>query len=47
MLDERRGLLAEAIEEAIEDVALSNAIKEGESSGIASRNDVFQLLGAQ
>nr|VFJ45174.1 MAG: hypothetical protein BECKDK2373C_GA0170839_101049 [Candidatus Kentron sp. DK] len=47
VLDERRDLLVEAIEEAIEDVALLHAIKEGESSDIVSENDVFQLLEAQ
>jgi hypothetical protein len=42
VLDERRDLLVEAIE----DIALLNAIKEGELSDTVSRDDVFRLLEA-
>ena len=40
VLQERPELLTEAIAEAIEDVALARAIRAGESSGSASREDV-------
>jgi len=47
VLDERRDLLVDAMEEAIEDIAFLNAIKEGESSDSVSRDDVFQLFEAK
>ncbi|MFK5971079.1 MAG: hypothetical protein QM487_13305 [Candidatus Marithrix sp.] len=44
VLDERRDLLVEAVEEALEDVAFLSAIKEGETSDIVSRQEVFKIL---
>ena len=46
VLEERRDLLIDALQEAIEDIGLINAIKEGESSDIVSREEVFSLLVA-
>ena len=44
VLDERRDLLVEAVEEALEEIAFLSAIKEGESSDIVSRQEIFKLL---
>ena len=44
VLEERQDLLHDAIEEAIEDVAFIRAIKEGESTKLVKRKEVFKLL---
>ena len=44
VLEERQDLLHDAIEEAIEDVAFIRAIKEGESTKLVNRKEVFKLL---
>jgi len=44
VLEERRDLLRDVIEEAMEDIALSRAIEEGEGTEIISRDAVFNLL---
>lgn len=42
--EERRNLLYDLIAEALEDMALVRAIKEGEDSSSVSRAEVFELL---
>ncbi len=44
VLEERKDLLREAIEESLEDIALARAIEEGQRSGEASRDEVISLL---
>ena len=44
VLEERRDLLRDVIEEAMEDIALARAIEEGEGTEIISRDAVFNLL---
>mgnify|MGYP006171174473 CR=1 FL=1 len=43
-LDERRDLIHELLTEVLEDFALSEAIREGQDSGLADRNAVFETL---
>ena len=45
VLEERRELVLDVFEEALEDVALSRAIEEGERSPLVNRDEVFKLLG--
>jgi hypothetical protein len=44
VLEERRDLVRDLIEEAMEDVGLSRAIAEGANSGSVSRNQIFAIL---
>jgi hypothetical protein len=44
VLEERKDLIRELIEEAIEDVGLVRAIEEGEHSGRADERELWQLL---
>ena len=44
ILDERREVLSEVLMEALEDIAMAAAIKEGENTPLVSREDIFQLL---
>jgi ribosomal protein L12E/L44/L45/RPP1/RPP2 len=44
VLEERRDLVRELIEEALEDVALARAIEEGQESPLVSRDEVFKIL---
>jgi hypothetical protein len=44
ILRERGDLLRDIIEEAIEDIAMSRAIEEGEATGPVSRDEVFGLI---
>jgi hypothetical protein len=44
VLKERRDLIYDVFAEVIEDLALSNAIKEGESTESVTREEVFQAL---
>jgi hypothetical protein len=46
LLHERRELFYELFSEVLEDFALVNAIKEGESTESVSRTEVFQILEA-
>jgi methionyl-tRNA synthetase len=46
VLEERRDLVRDLIEEALEDVALSRAIEEGEQSPEVGRDEVFRLFDA-
>lgn len=45
VLEKRRELVRDVFEEALEDVALVHAIKEGKQSPLTSRDEVFKLLG--
>ena len=47
VLDERRDLLCEVLEEALEDVGLVRAIEEGERSNLVHRVKVFELLKSE
>jgi hypothetical protein len=47
VLEERRDLISDLIEEALEDLALARAIEEGESTDIVNRDEVFKLLEGQ
>jgi hypothetical protein len=44
VFEERQDLLQEAIAQALEDMALTRAIEEGESSELIKREEVFNLL---
>jgi hypothetical protein len=44
LLKERRDLIYDVFAEVIEDLALTNAIKEGESTESVKREEVFQTL---
>jgi spore coat polysaccharide biosynthesis protein SpsF (cytidylyltransferase family) len=44
LFQERRDLLYDLFAEVIEDLALANAIKEGESTETVSRAEVFRIL---
>lgn len=44
VMEERRDLIRDAVEEALEEIALSRAIAEGETSATVSREDVFKLF---
>ena len=44
VLEERRDLFLDAVEEALEDLALVRAIEEGEGSDLIEREEVFKLL---
>ncbi len=47
LLEERKDLLYDLFAEIIEDFALVNAIKEGESEEPASREEVFKILAGE
>jgi hypothetical protein len=44
VLEERRDLLRDAVQESLEDMALVRAIQQGERSRLASRKQVFKHL---
>ena len=46
VLEQRREWFSTLMAEALEDIALVEAIKEGEASEIVSRNEIFDLLEA-
>jgi hypothetical protein len=46
VLEQRREWFSTLMVEALADIALVQAIKEGESTEIVSRNEIFDLLGA-
>lgn len=46
VLEERRDLVREVLEEALEDIALARAIDEGEQSELVSRDEVLNALEA-
>lgn len=43
LLQKRRDLLYDVFTEVLEDIALANAIKEGEETEIVSKEQVFKL----
>ena len=43
-LEERRDLLHEVFAEVLEDFALAEAIREGQQSELATRDEVFSIL---
>lgn len=43
-IKEQRGLFRDVFTEALEDVALIEAIKEGENTETVSRDDIFRVL---
>ena len=44
LLQERKDLLYDVFSEVLEDIALANAIKEGENTEIVDKDQVFQIL---
>ncbi|MBI4479018.1 MAG: hypothetical protein HY651_03245 [Acidobacteria bacterium] len=44
VLEERRDLVRDALAEAVEDLGMIQAIKEGSHSARVSRNEVFRIL---
>jgi SAM-dependent MidA family methyltransferase len=44
ILEERKDLVREVLEEALEDIALARAIEEGEQGGLVTRDEVFDAL---
>ena len=44
ILEERKDLVREVLEEALEDIALARAIEEGEQSELVTRDEVFNAL---
>ena len=46
VLEQRREWFSTLVAEALEDIALVQAIKEGEATEIVSRDEIFELLGA-
>ncbi len=44
VFEERRDLIGDLIEEALEDVALARAIEKGEDSEFVGRDEVFKIL---
>ena len=47
LLQERRDLLYDVFTEVLEDIALANAIQEGEETEIVSREQVFKILESE
>ena len=45
VIEQKRDLFHDIVSEAIEDIALTNAIKEGESTKSTSREEVFNIIG--
>ena len=44
VIDQKRDMFHDIVAEAIEDIALTNAIKEGESTESTSRDEVFNII---
>ncbi len=44
LLQKRRDMLYDVFTEVLEDIALANAIKEGEETEVVSRKQVFKIL---
>lgn len=45
VMEERRDLIRDAVEEALEEIALARAIEAGKDSETVRRDEVFALLG--
>lgn len=46
-IEEKKDVVHELLIEVMEDIALVRAIQDGENSGPASRDEVFQILEAE
>jgi len=46
VLEQRREWFSTLMAEVLEDIALVQAIKEGETTEVVSRDEIFDLLGA-
>ena len=44
VIEEKRDLVQELMVEALEDVAMIHAIKDGEDSGFVERGEIFEIL---
>jgi ribosomal protein S4 len=44
MLEEKQSLLHDIVVDAMEDIALSRAIQEGQKSGTATKKQIFDIL---
>ncbi len=44
MLEEKKSIFQDIIVEVLEDIALGHAIDEGKNSGVASREEIFNIL---
>ena len=44
VIEQKRDMFHDIVTEAIEDIALANAIKEGECAKSASREEVFNII---
>jgi len=47
LLQEQRDLLYDVFTEVLEDIAMANAIKEGEETEVVSRKQVFEILESE
>jgi len=47
VLEERKDLFQEVIEEAIEDMALVHAIEKGEKTAMTKKEEVFKILAGK
>lgn len=47
VLEQQREWFSTLMVEALEDIALVQAIKEGETTEVVSRDEIFDLLGAK
>ena len=46
-IEEKKDVVHELLIEVMEDIALVRAIQDGENSGPASRDEIFQILEAE
>jgi hypothetical protein len=44
VLEERSDLIRNIVEDALEDIGMRKAIREGEDTGLATREEIFNLL---
>lgn len=47
VLEERRALFSELFTEALEDIALIHAIKEGETTKAVSKEEIYRIIEAK
>lgn len=47
VLEEKRALFSELLAEALEDIALIHAIKEGETTKAASKEEIYRIIEAK
>jgi hypothetical protein len=47
LLEERREEFSELLLEALEDLALSRAIREGEGTGLVDKKEILQIIAGQ